>query len=124
MTASLCSMEMVDAICDTMETSEVHMTSNAMEHMNHQMDDTSSHTQSHESKEHCDMAIDCECEIDTNKQAVISSKSFAKVIPTRFLINYQIINDSDTSSQQHYNLALDESYSPPPLFLANETFLI
>lgn len=108
------SMEM-NPVMDMNTDEDCCMTSESMDHQSN--DDRSSLS-------HCETTIDCNCDLDdksVHKEAVILH-IFKVPIPTLSSINSFFLEDySDPSPIPiHYS----NSYSPPLLFLANESFLI
>ena len=73
----------------------------------------------------CEMTVDCDCMTDKNLIATIAPTVVLKISTPSFQFTFE--EHSSVNSDQiprNSDLTLTNSYSPPPLFLANESFLI
>jgi hypothetical protein len=105
--------------------------------MNHNSMAEMSHSSDHSDMTHidsvpkadskdCEMTIDCECPTESEFIATIAPNILLKKNVSAIIvsINETDANHSETFSSSNSNLSIQNSYSPPPLFLANESFLI
>ncbi|MEP2447735.1 MAG: hypothetical protein ABJI69_10925 [Balneola sp.] len=73
----------------------------------------------------CDMSVDCDCNIDKNLIATIAPTVVLKISTPSFQFTFEEFSSVKSDQiPRNSNLTLTNSYSPPPLFLANESFLI
>ncbi|MEP5943249.1 MAG: hypothetical protein ABJ356_01745, partial [Balneola sp.] len=120
-TVSICSMSTMEKMCD-----EMMMDHSSMMDMEHSSDhgDMGDEKSSPDSSD-CLMTIDCDCTVESVINATVTPNVLLKtnispVIASLFETNVIDQNTSPSNS----NLSIQNSYSPPPLFLANEAFLI
>lgn len=120
-TVSICSFSNIEKVCDAMM-----MDHSSMMDMEHSGDHGSmGHEESSPNSSDCFMTIDCDCKIEKDVAATIIPNVLLKtniswVIASIFEKNTIDRNTSPSNS----NLSIQNSYSPPPLFLTNESFLI
>ncbi len=119
-TLSMCSVNMLESICDQMmmdsmpEITHIH---NPLNDMHHSPKADASE---------CNMAIDCDCTINARNFGTIPVTVVLKTQPLlslsiSFVDEIQFSENTSAKNVQHF---LKDSYSSPPLFLANESFLI
>ncbi|MFY0685183.1 MAG: hypothetical protein JXR20_11560 [Balneola sp.] len=120
-TVSICSMSTMEKMCD-----EMMMDHSSMMDMEHSSDHgVMEHEESSPDSSDCLMTIDCDCTVESVINATVTPNvllktSISPVIASLFETNTIDRNTSPSNS----NLSIQNSYSPPPLFLANESFLI
>lgn len=113
-------MNTFEDMCDQMMMDSIP----EMTHMHNDMDNM--HHHSGADSTHCDMGIDCDCSVKTSgfgtipplvilKTHQLSSSTFSLIEKVKF---------SESTSIRSTEYFLKDSYSSPPLFLANESFLI
>lgn len=73
----------------------------------------------------CLMTIDCDCNVENNIIATIAPYVVLKTNISPILISLEVTNATEKNfSSADFNLSIQDYYSPPPLFLANESLLI
>ncbi|MFY0698129.1 MAG: hypothetical protein JXR11_09790 [Balneola sp.] len=122
-TVSLCSMSTMEEMCEQMMMNHSSMDMAEMDHdAGHQDMMQSNHTS--ESSE-CEMTVDCDCMTDKNLIATIAPIVVLKINTPTFSFTFEEISSVESDHiPRNSDLTLTNSYSPPPLFLANESFLI
>lgn len=123
-TVSLCSMNTMKEMCD-----EMMMNHNSMAEMSHSSDHSDmTHIDSvpKADSKYCEMTIECECPTESEFIATIAPNILLKENVSAIIvsINETDANHLETFSSSNSTLSIQNSYSPPPLFLANESFLI
>lgn len=120
-TLSICSMSTMEEMCDQMMMDHSSMTE--MTHSSNHKD--MMHEESSPSTSDCLMTIDCDCTIDKDINATIAPTVLLKTNISPVLVSLSEAKDSERNIfSSNSNLTIQISYSPPPLFLANESFLI
>jgi hypothetical protein len=83
------------------------------------------HEKSVPSTSDCLMMIDCDCTIENEISAAIAPTVLLKTYISPVLVSlFEIKNNERDLFSSNSNLTIQAYYSPPPLFLANESFLI
>lgn len=113
-------MSMLEEMCDQMMMG--HSSNTEMQHhgeQNMMMHDSS------DAAENCDMILDCDCTFENETKATAAPLAHIKTNFTPVLV-YVVEQDVQltTAKVSSFNKFLRNTYSPPPLFLANESFLI
>lgn len=113
----------MEEMCEQMMMDHSSMEMAEMDHdAGHQDMMQSNHTS--ESSE-CEMTVDCDCSIDKNLIATIAPTVVLKINTPTFSFTFEEISSVESDQiPRNSDLTLTNSYSPPPLFLANESFLI
>lgn len=116
-------MSTMQKMCDQMMMDHDSIEMNEMKH------DAGHKDMMHEKKpansSDCSMTIDCDCSSEVNFLATIAPNVVLKTNISPVLVSIDEINATvQNFSSADLNLSIQNSYSPPPLFLANESFLI
>ena len=124
LTASICSMSTMDEMCEQMMMSHSSIEMADMGHDAKHAD--MMHKKDAWSSSDCEMLIDCDCKVENDILAIIAPNALTKINISPVIVS---ILETITSNQNRYsskdlNFSIQKSYSPPPLFLANESFLI
>jgi hypothetical protein len=111
----------MEEMCDQMM-----MPESSMMEMVHSSDHKNMmHEKSVPSISDCLMMIDCDCTIEREVSATIAPTVLLKTNISPVLVSlFETKNNEKNIFSSNYNLTVQDSYSPPPLFLANESFLI
>ncbi|MBO6571259.1 MAG: hypothetical protein JJ958_02335 [Balneola sp.] len=73
----------------------------------------------------CEMTVDCDCMTDKTLIATIAPTVVLKISTLSFQFTFEEFSSVNSDQiPRNSDLTLTNSYSPPPLFLANESFLI
>jgi len=120
-TVSICSMDSMEEMCDQMMME--HSSMSEMAHSGNHND--MMHEKSTSNTTDCLMNIDCECTTEDDLIATIAPNVLLKTNISPILVSLSEISTIDKNiSTKDLNLSIQKYYSPPPLFLANESFLI
>jgi len=114
-------MSTMEEMCDQMM-----MDHSAMSEMSHSGDhmDMMDKEDASDSTE-CLMTIDCDCTAENDINATITPNILVKTNISPILVSLSETNTVDRNiSPSNSNLSIQNYYSPPALFLANESFLI
>ena len=73
----------------------------------------------------CLMTIDCDCNLENSFIATIAPNVVLKTNVSPVLVSISELKSNEKKfSSADFNFSILNYYSPPPLFLANESFLI
>ncbi len=113
----------MEEMCEQMMMGHDSMEMNGMQHdvghkdMMHEKDASNSSD--------CVMTIDCDCTTENDFVATIAPNVVLKTNISPVLASIDEISATvQNFSSANFNLSILNYYSPPPLFLANESFLI
>lgn len=113
----------MEEMCEQMMMDHSSMEMNGMQH------DVDHKDMMHEKKasnsSDCVMTIDCDCTTKNDFVATIAPNVVLKTNISLVLVSLDETNATGKNfSSADFNLSILNYYSPPPLFLANESFLI
>ncbi len=118
-------MSTMEEMCEQMMMDHSSMGMVEMGHETEHHDMDMMHEKETSTSSDCEMTVDCDCNTDKDLIATIAPTVVLKISTPTFQFTFQ-----ETSSVKNdyiptnSDLTLTNSYSPPPLFLANESFLI
>lgn len=114
-------MSTMEEMCNQMMMGHSSMTDTT--HSNDHKDMT--HEESAPSTSDCLMTIDCDCTVENVINATVTPNVLLKTNISPVIASLFETNSIDRDiSPSKSNFSIQNSYSPPPLFLANESFLI
>ncbi|MEP1304671.1 MAG: hypothetical protein ABJK11_05185 [Balneola sp.] len=123
LTVSICSMSTMQKMCDQMMMDHDSMEMVEMKHDAGHKD--MMHEKEPANSSDCSMTIDCDCSSEVNFLATIAPNVVLKTNIFLVIVSLSETNTIDrNTSSTDLNLSIQNHYSPPPLFLANEAFLI
>ncbi len=122
---SLCSITTMEEMCEQMMMDHSSMDMTEMGHDTGHQDMNMMHGKDISTSSECEMNVDCDCKTDKNLIATIAPTVVLKINTPTFSFTFEEISSVESDHiPRNSNLTLTNSYSPPPLFLANESFLI
>lgn len=124
-TVSLCSMSTMEEVCERMMTEHSSTGMVEMGHDTGHQDMNMMHEKETSTSSECEMTVDCDCMTDKNLIATIAPTVVLKINTPTFKFTFEEFSSVNSDQiPRNSDLTLTNSYSPPPLFLANESFLI
>ncbi len=115
----------MEEMCEQMMMDHNSMEMAEMGHEAEHRDMNMMHEKEKSTSSDCKMTVDCDCMTDKTLIATIAPTVVLKISTPSFQFTFE--EHSSVNSDQiprNSDLTLTNSYSPPPLFLANESFLI
>lgn len=118
-------MSNMEEMCEQMMMDHSSMGMVEMGHDTDHQDMNMMHEKETSTSSECEMTVDCNCMTDKNLIATIAPTVVLKINTPTFSFTFEEISSVESDHiPRNSDLTLTNSYSPPPLFLANESFLI
>lgn len=115
----------MEEMCEQMMMDHSSMDMAEMGHEAEHQDMNMMHKKERSTSSDCEMTVDCDCMTDKNLIATIAPRVVLKINTPSFKFTFEeFFSVKSDQIPRNSDLTLTNSYSPPPLFLANESFLI
>jgi|TARA_R110001599_G_scaffold1889_4_gene9796 hypothetical protein len=115
----------MEEMCEQMMMDHSSMGMVEMGHDKEHQDMDMMHEKEPSTSSDCEMTVDCDCNTDKDLIATIAPTVVLKISTLSFQFTFEEFSSVNSDQiPRNSDLTLTNSYSPPPLFLANESFLI